>query len=149
MKTDQTMPLFDAPKMEGPHIRFVVNIEFDGGTPRNIPRLGYGNGYGSYQLNGGQIVRVEFGAPMSSNVAEIRTLIVAIKSIGLPVESTKLLIHGDSQIALNRCLNRLKPKKRNGDFGLACEELFSTCQRYACVRIHWRGRAASVRLFGH
>jgi hypothetical protein len=52
-------------------------IHFDGGTTCNIPSRGYGNGYGSYLVNE-EIVKVDFGRPMSSNQAEIRTLIAAV-----------------------------------------------------------------------
>lgn len=139
-------------------VRYRVRIEFDGGTPCNIPRLGYGMGYGSYQLSTSghtcSIIRRNFGVPMSANVAEISTLIAAIKSVmkAYNTENTILEIHGDSKIALNRTVGRL-PEKRRKDashpFVIVCEELYSLCRKFAQVRPCWRGREASVRLFGH
>lgn len=133
-----------------------VRIEFDGGTPCNIPRLGYGDGYGSYQLsvNGHfySIVRRNFGCPMSANVAEITTLIAAIKSVAKSYnpQNTILEIHGDSKIALNRCSVPLKPKKQyDPAFAEAVTKLQDWTRQFAEVQTHWRGRAASVKLFGH
>lgn len=137
-------------------IRHHVRIEFDGGTPCNIPRLGYGMGYGSYQIcvNGHvySIVRRNFGVPMNANVAEISTLIAAIKSVVkcYNPENTSLEIHGDSKIALNRCSAPLKPKKTyDSAFAAAVTELQALCAQFASVTTCWRGRQASVKLFGH
>lgn len=131
-----------------------VRIEFDGGTPCNIPRLGYGLGYGSYRIDSAKIVRLQFYVPMSANVAEIMTLARAIEAVCNYHEpaSTRLSIHGDSKIALNRCNSALKAKqkkKNNEAFSDACHILHTLCQQFAEVETHWRGRAASVKLFGH
>lgn len=113
-----------------------VRIEFDGGTPCNIPARGYGLGYGSYQIRSGEhvnrVARVNFDVPMSANVAEISTLIRAIRSVmkSYNPENTSLEIHGDSKIALNRCSTPLKRKKHyDSNFAAAVTELQSlTCQ---------------------
>lgn len=133
-----------------------VVIEFDGGTPCNIPRLGYGIGYGSYKIGvGRQIVRLNFGRPMSANAAEVWTLVHAIekaKKAYLP-KRTILHIHGDSKIALARCHRSKKKhplKGRDSDeFRQACEKLVTLCEMFHTVETHWRGRARSVMLFGH
>lgn len=135
--------------------RHKVVIEFDGGTPCNIPRLGYGEGYGSYQIDSGgtraPIVRRNFGIPMSANVAEISTLIAAIKTVlkSFDPKITALDIRGDSKVALGRCTNRMKPTSPPSDFKMAADELFGLCAQFIEVKTNWRGRAASVRLFGH
>lgn len=49
-------------------------IEFDGGSTCNVPKLGYGDGYGSYQIDQREIVRLQFGKGFSANAAEILTL---------------------------------------------------------------------------
>lgn len=131
-----------------------IRIEFDGGTPCNIPRLGYGNGYGSYKIEHFPIMRLNFGTPMSANVAEIRTLIHAIELVSEwgNHASTILEIHGDSKIALNRCKKKLtakQMKKSSPDFAEACNVLCGLCDLFAIVETHWRGRQASVKLFGH
>jgi hypothetical protein len=81
----------------------VCTIFFDGGTSNNNPHIGgYGNGYGSYQVNG-EVVKLDFAKPMSANEAEIRTLIAAAEAAKLTCEpeKTRLCVYGDSQIALN------------------------------------------------
>lgn len=132
-----------------------VRIEFDGGTPCNNPQKGFGNGYGSYKINDEPIYRLRFNRPMSNNVAEISVLIHALRTVyqrGNP-EFVMLEIHGDSQIALNRCTRGLTAKQRrsvrNPDFGNACDELRTLCTQFAHVHTNWRGRDASVKLFGH
>lgn len=135
-----------------------VVIRFDGGTPCNQPKKGYGIGYGSYQINQHPIVRLSHNRPCSANVAEILTLIAAIndwvdtfwsKSASL----TKLLILGDSKIALSRC-HHLPKGIRNGqpptnDFETVCALLHTTCAQFAHVETRWTPRAQSVRVFGH
>lgn len=130
-----------------------VVIEFDGGTPCNIPRLGYGIGYGSYKIDRGNIVRLTFGRPMSANAAEVWTLVKAIEYVKrayLP-KRTILHVHGDSKIALSRCHRQpRKGKKKNTDeFHTACGTLILLCDEFLRVETHWRGRARSVMLFGH
>ena len=129
-----------------------VKIVFDGGTPCNVPSRGYGEGYGSFTLNGQRPWRLQFGEPMSANAAEIRTLICAIRVV-LLVESNPhnviLEITGDSQIALGRCHKGRKPPKGSGPFVRACEELLIVCSQFHKVRTKWHKRERSVELFGH
>jgi ribonuclease HI len=137
-------------------IRQRIHIEFDGGTPCNIPRLGYGNGYGSFIIvDGGTrqpIRRLEFGQPMSANVAEISTLIAALRCVAKNYnpENTFLEIHGDSKIALSRCSKPLKMKRTyDSMFAEAVTLLQQELKSFAGFETRWRGRAKSVELFGH
>lgn len=141
-----------------------VRIEFDGGTPCNIPRIGYGDGYGSYQIQNcgtGEllpIVRVNFGKPMSANVAEISTLIRAVKEVERRFgKGISLEIHGDSQIALNHAAGKRPASKKRRDavannpspFFCAVRELKQVLAGFTHVETKWRGRARSVKVFGH
>lgn len=156
LRADTTENLFGSPSVKtvpnAVEIR-PVRIEFDGGTPCNIPRLGYGDGYGSYRIDQQEIRRLEFQTPMSANVAEITTLTRAIEEVARThnPQNTRLDIYGDSQIALNRCRFPVKAKMAvsNPTFAAACQALHAACAQFAEVETHWRGRAASVELFGH
>lgn len=127
-------------------------IEFDGGTTCNDPKLGFGKGYGSFQIDGGQIHRVEFGTGHSSNSAEILTLEAALQmlaSCGNPKEMT-VLARGDSQIALKWVHCRANPKASTSEsFRQAIPLLRAQVERFKSIRTQWRGRAHSVALFGH
>lgn len=135
----------------------IVRIEFDGGTPCNVPRLGYGIGYGSYQIDGDPIVRCDHGRPMSCNVAEIATLIVAMKSVlesRGDVSGIILEVHGDSKNALGRLSKPISKKMLREPAGReafisACQQLHALALQFAQVKPMWRGRARSVEVFGH
>jgi len=133
-------------------------IEFDGGTSNNVPsRNGYGNGYGSYRLNDCEVVRVNFARPMSCNVAEIRTLIVAVKAvqrISNPA-TTILRVVGDSQLALSHAQRaggkggyRLNPSW-SPEFRAAVDDLHVALKPFAEVIAAWQPRERSVEIFGH
>jgi len=142
-----------------------IRIEFDGGTPCNIPRLGYGIGYGSYQIQNcatGEIepvVRVDHKRPMSANAAEVLTLVRAIQEVvsrfGREVE---LDIHGDSQIALKwargatesgRKIKTLKQRAGSDEFLAAVLTLRDLVKGFPTIKATWRGRQRSVEVFGH
>lgn len=129
-------------------------IVFDGGTSCNIPRLGYGEGYGSYQINNNEIVRLKFCEKMSSNAAEINTITAAIESI-LDKKNTKLLIIGDSKIALgwiDKAFNRKKINVSSGsspEFISAIKCLYMVINRFSSVKTQWHARENSVKIFGH
>jgi ribonuclease HI len=130
----------------------LITIEFDGGTSCNIPRLGYGIGYGSFAINGGTVERVNHGRPMSANVAEIMTAVVALDRVRHLHGPSHLLVRGDSQIALKWLRPTLVTKgngKRSADFILACQEAATAVGRHISVKTQWRGREHSVTLFGH
>ena len=129
-------------------------IEFDGGTPCNIPAEGYGIGYGSYRINSDPIVRLNFNRPMSANAAEIFTLraaVIAAKEKG----ADALVINGDSRIALkwaNVAAGQRKPtkiEKTSPVFQEAVAELKSAMQGITSVVTQWQPRLKSVAVFGH
>jgi ribonuclease HI len=127
-------------------------IEFDGGTSCNSPKKGFGNGYGSYQIDGGEIVRVEFGKGHSNNSAEIRTLVAALKALAdIPCDLPRIaLARGDSQIALKWVKCGAVPKDKTSEgFREAIELLREQVRRFHNVKTEWRRRTHSVALFGH
>ncbi len=131
-----------------------VVIEFDGGTSCNIPRLGFGKGYGSYQIASNPIERVEFGNGHSCNSAEIRTILSALKHLSrfLEPSETDVVIRGDSQIALHWCNpkgNRRPSKKASRPFVEAADELRMVAKKFKSIKTEWRSRDESVRIFGH
>lgn len=137
-----------------------VVIWFDGGTTCNVPKWGLGKDYGSYRIDEGEIVRVEFGAGHSNNSGEIRTLVKAIEAVLLDHNPrfTKLIIHGDSQIALGWAERRGEPrnykrkKKWNAptDNFLEATQLLKNCiSPFKSITTLWHPREESVKLFGH
>lgn len=130
-----------------------IIIEFDGGTSCNIPRLGYGEGYGSYRIGDHQIVRVKFGRGHSSNSAEIRTLVKALEDLSDsdPKAAFKaVLIRGDSQIALRWVHHHGKIKRTpSPEFVEAIGLLHKITAKFSDLRTEWRSREVSVAIFGH
>lgn len=136
-----------------------IQIRFDGGTSCNIPRLGYGNGYGSYQIDDAPIYRVNFNVPMSANAAEIRTLARAIETVAQIEPNTtllRLLILGDSRIALKWAnvaagsRKRTKIGKTSPEFQESIVMLELAMRRvFAKVQTNWTPRLQSVAVFGH
>lgn len=127
-------------------------IEADGGTSCNIPGK-FGKGYGSYQINGGEIVRVEFGMGHSNNSAEIRTLVAALEALDAqegPSTEKSVLLRSDSKIALKwvRCGETPKEKTSEG-FREAITLLRAQVIKFRSVKTEWRNRLHSVALFGH
>lgn len=161
IKHDESQNLFGSPptpQNTEHQIERTVRIEFDGGTPCNIPRLGYGDGYGSYKIDSEPIYRLNFRIPMSANCAEIRTLARAVESVAQThgKDGIALEIYGDSQIALKWARNKTENGKRakmsknaSDDFAFAISTLHAALDGFAKVSATWRGRAVSVRLFGH
>lgn len=160
MRDSATIPLFGIAQPVSVKIDRTVRIEFDGGTPCNIPRLGYGDGYGSYKIDDQPIYRVNFRIPMSANCAELRTLSRAVRAVADTIGKSGIAldIHGDSQIALKwarmatesgRPVKQKRLEKLEGDFSSAVQELRTEIEGFAKVTATWRGRQASVNLFGH
>lgn len=139
-----------------------IRIEFDGGTSCNIPRLGFGNGYGSYKIDNEPVYRCFFNRPMSANAAEILTLVHAINAIrsrDFPVDRIRLSIYGDSQIALRWASSfgpnsiARKPRKISAKstdiFRESIHSLRAALSGFEDVHTQWRSRTFSVTLFGH
>lgn len=129
-----------------------IVIEFDGGTSSNIPAKGYGKGYGSYRIDAHPIQRVEFGMGHSCNSAEIRTLVAALHDLATKCDpaTTKVLVRGDSQIAL-RWVNKTGLPKSTGskNFLEAVANLHAITEKFQRVATEWRTRKVSVAIFGH
>lgn len=148
--------LFDTPSNPPAQPKRTVQVHFDGGTPCNIPRLGYGIGYGSYRLDEGPVVRVNHGRPMSANAAEIFTLVSAIQQVvATHGRGVRVLVVGDSQIALKWARGKTpkgKPCKQakggSEEFRNAIQSLRDVLKGFE-VETQWRPRANSVRVFGH
>jgi ribonuclease HI len=130
-----------------------ARIEFDGGTSCNVPAIGFGNGYGSYQIDNDPIVKLSFECPMSANAAEVLTVFFAIcdaKKQG----ATSLLVVGDSQIALkwvNVATGQRKPtkiRKTSQGFQQAINFLLRAA-RGLDINTQWQPREISVATFGH
>ncbi len=129
-------------------------IEFDGGTSCNVPSKGYGNGYGSFRINRGNIQRVEFSDPMSCNAAEIATMAIAI-SFAKAQGFKQFLIKSDSQIALKWANvmggNRNGTKLRNVSDSMrdALTKLRQIVDYTDEIETQWQPRLTSVATFGH
>lgn len=133
-----------------------VTITFDGGTPCNVPRLGYGIGYGSYRIDKRPIVRLDHGKPMSANSAEIHTLIAAVWDVSATIGKERhLIIRGDSQIALkwangvDRFGSPARLTKGSSPEFKAAVTLLREALTGFSVETVWHPRKMSVALFGH
>ncbi len=130
-----------------------IIITFDGGTTCNIPRLGFGEGYGSYQINDRDVVRCRFGIGHSCNSAELLTLTFALRDL-LGSDSLSSLKHvhvkGDSQIALKWAKHRGFPSKKSTPmFHSAIAMLRREASSFRNLTTEWWPRENSVRIFGH
>lgn len=146
--------------------RKVIRIDFDGGTPCNIPP-NYGTGYGSYgfsEYDGSswrtfEPTRVNHGQPMSNNAAEIWTLVVALRDAIDQLEpvlaKTDLTVRGDSAIVIRKVeLIWAKQKVVWGKeshplFISGIAELQKLIPRFSFVTAKWHGRENNVQMFGH
>lgn len=121
-----------------------IQIEFDGGSTCNNPRLGYGIGYGSYRIDGGAIIRWNEGRKMSANAGEIWTLLMAVQMAGILLgdpAQIDLQIRGDSRIALKwarqaKCPRPHQPKGSH-EFQNAILALFETIKPFRSVKTEW------------
>lgn len=133
----------------------IIKVKFDGGQPCNIPRLGYGEGYGSFSINDENPIRLKFGA-VSNNVAEIKTATEASKEV---IKRYGACVHiyfeGDSQIALKWISNETKSGKKakfskgvNQAFKNSVSDLHSVLFGIQ-VSVNWVPRLQMVAVFGH
>lgn len=134
-------------------------IVFDGGTSCNIPRQGYGKGYGSFKVGDHEIQRVEFGVGHSANSAEIRTLVAALKYAKEHFDkmtlSNGVIVYGDSKIALRwlKSPGFYQPEPYKGkaptDNFIEAVKLLKEARKGLNTQVQWQPRKESVKLFGH
>lgn len=133
--------------------RYDFTIEFDGGTTCNNPAQGFGEGYGSWQVNQEPICRVKFGYGHSCNSAEVRTLVDALRALSLTLDDPKsktVFVRGDSKIALKWVTSKQHPTRKSTEkFQEAIYLLRVEVAKFKSVKTEWRGREHSVRIFGH
>lgn len=132
-----------------------LTIHFDGGTPCNIPSRGYGIGYGSYNFNGAEPIRVDHGIPCSNNAAETLTLCRALEDALTKFcpKTTKIHILGDSKIVICRIIRIRTGKEKihsgSGEYQAAVDRLRSALKEWAFVTAEWLPRSYAVAAFGH
>lgn len=130
-----------------------VRIVFDGGSIRNP-----GHGYGSYRLTIGEephrTERLDFGSPVSSNVAEYRALIGALEDAlatleagGTSPKAAALEVRGDSQLVLNQVGGRWKV--RHPHLLPLRDRAQALLDHFGSAVLTWHPRAESVRILGH
>lgn len=129
-------------------------LEFDGGTPCNIPSRGYEDGYGSFQINGLPIARNQYGRPMSANTAEVLTMHYGLEEIFRIFGRSSVLVRGDSKIALgwvekSRAGKMKFSKGSSQEYISAVILLHNSIQMHLSVQSEWRCRDYSVTIFGH
>lgn len=128
-----------------------ATIYTDGGTLCNIPAMGYGEGYGSFQIEGSAIHRLQYGVPMSANAAEITTVAEALAHAAR-LGYARVTLISDSQIALKwvKCKKEPKPST-SAAFRAAIQRLRQvlSSSAFAQVQTRWVPRAEIFARFGH
>lgn len=139
-------------------------IEFDGGTSCNIPRKGFGIGYGSFKINDLPIERVKFTEGYSANAAELETLYSALLYLDKYIRedainhfAPSITICGDSCIALKWINCNYVPKEKHGSkmFRTVIKQMREFIKQnqesfiFGEITPFWRPRKKSVELFGH
>ena len=151
MDAQTELPMAD--QLSEKQIERATRVEFDGGSTCNIPRLGYGKGYGSYKVGDGPVRRVRFEGAMSANCAEVLTLVAAITD-ARKTGAKKLLLIGDSQIAL-KWADVATGKRKATKIGKTSEgfqRAITSLYQVACgirIETRWQPREMSVATFGH
>lgn len=136
-------------------------IEFDGGTSCNIPRKGFGIGYGSFKINDLEIQRLKFDKGYSANAAELETMYKALVALNdyiisdtITHVSPHILVCGDSCIALKWLNCKRRPEGSEMFVTIINKMRKFIKQRQDCfafgeITPFWRPRKKSVELFGH
>lgn len=127
-------------------------ITFDGGARGNP-----GAGYGSYELRSGtraEIVRLTFDGRVTSNEAEYRTLITALRDLigritvqGKSPGAYTLAVRGDSQLVIFQITGQWKV--RNARIRPLHQEATALLQQFGTADVRWHPRSNSVRTLGH
>lgn len=125
----------------------VIQIHFDGGCRPNP-----GRGYGSYQITSDRlnhrVERMDFGDNHTSNTAEYRALIAALKWLKHHTDkSEQLRIFTDSNLVSQqlRGVARVKVEHLKEAWSEAVQLLLP----YKAWTVQWHGRENNVRRFGH
>jgi ribonuclease HI len=130
-----------------------MEIVFDGGSLNNP-----GHGYGSYRLTvtgeDPQMVRLDFGSPVTNNEAEYRALIAGlehalreVQTRGLDPTAVRVQVRGDSQLVLKQVGGQWKVKMAHLQPLRA--KAAALVAQLGNVVLTWQPRAASVRILGH
>ena len=130
-----------------------IEIVFDGGSLNNP-----GHGYGSFRLTFAgedpQMVRLDFGSPVTNNEAEYRALIAGLEHAvnelqtrGLDPRSARVQVRGDSQLVLKQVGGQWKVKMAN--LQPLRTKAAALVAQLGDVALTWQPRAASVRILGH
>lgn len=127
-------------------------ITFDGGSRGNP-----GKGYGSYEVRTGavhDVQRLTFGDRDTSNEAEYRTLIAALRDVlariaaaGADPKASAVIVRGDSQLVVNQVNGTWKV--RTPHIRPLHAEAAALLARFGSRAVMWHGRANSVRALGH
>ena len=130
-------------------------IVFDGGSLSNGTANSYG--YGSYQISNGkreEIVRLEFSAGTTNNVAEWQSLIAGLKDLVTRIEkvgkspsSYTVEIKGDSQLVINQAAGNWKVKQPH--LRPLKDEAVGLLNRFKNFQLTWQPREHSVAVLGH
>ena len=135
-----------------------VVIRFDGGIYGMEKGRNYGQLYGSFRINNGDVVHAIFNAYGSSNIAELMTLITAVEYLEVDPKKTRLCIYSDSQITVGwiekasngKPMPKLKVKNgRSLEFIETVAYLYTTLEPFASVGVRWQPREFNVSIFGH
>ena len=130
-------------------------IVFDGGSQGN--GAANSRGYGSYQISAGkraEIVRLEFPAGTTNNIAEWRSLIAALKDLAARIERAgkspsayTVEIKGDSQLVINQAAGNWKVKQPH--LRPLRDEAVGLLSRFKSLQLTWQPREESVAVLGH
>ena len=130
-------------------------IVFDGGSLGN--GTANSHGYGSYQISNRkreEIVRLEFSAGTTSNVAEWQSLIAALKDLVARIEKAgkspsayTVEIKGDSQLVINQAAGNWKVKQPH--LRPLKGEAVGLLNRFKGFQLTWQAREHSVAVLGH
>ncbi|HIC94446.1 MAG TPA: reverse transcriptase-like protein [Anaerolineae bacterium] len=129
-------------------------LVFDGGSRGNP-----GPGYGSYALIGpaepaADVVRLDFGARMTSNEAEYDTLIAALEDLiarvtkmGRSPADFSVEVRGDSRLIINQVSGAWKAKDER--MRARRDRVRELLHRFGSHELKLQPRRESVRLLGH
>lgn len=129
-----------------------IVLVFDGGSIGNP-----GKGYGSFAYKGKVVrwpTRIDFPGITTSNQAEYRTLLEALRTIiadlgatGQKPEALSLEVRSDSRLIVEQLNGRWKVK--NPELRVVRAECLELLARFARTHVVWHPRSESVRILGH